>query len=233
MDTRKLSRCTGAAILALAPIGFVVGAWTQPVYDNDAPAASQLAEVAAQPMPPAALRVLVSLLILLMPAAMIFATRLARRGAPRLAAIGGAISFLAWSAGIASIGAVEGLYWYGSRMEDKGTVAAVIDAATGDATFNTLIAIFVLGHLVGMLTLGIGLWRSRAVPAWVGILFALSPILHAVAMNIGTAADTVAYSLLGVAMIGCAVRLVRVPDDEWDLPARQRAVAPARERVAA
>ena len=118
-------------------------------------------------------------------------------------------------------------------MEDKGTVAAVIDAATGDATFNTLIAIFVLGHLVGMLTLGIGLWRSRAVPAWVGILFALSPILHAVAMNIGTAADTVAYSLLGVAMIGCAVRLVRVPDDEWDLPARQRAVAPARERVAA
>ena len=82
VDTRKLSRCTGAAILALAPIGFVVGAWTQPVYDNDAPAASQLAEVAAQPMPPAALRVLVSLLILLMPAAMIFATRLARRARP-------------------------------------------------------------------------------------------------------------------------------------------------------
>ena len=180
MDTRKLSRYTGAAILTLAPIGFVAGAWTEPFYDNDAPAAAQLAEVADQPMPAGALRVLVTLLILLMPVAMIYAMRLARRGAPRLAAIGGAISFLAWSAGIASIGAVESLYWHGSRMADRGAVAAVIDAATGDAVFNTLIAIFVLGHLVGMLTLGIGLWRSRAVPAWVGILFALSPILHAV-----------------------------------------------------
>jgi hypothetical protein len=236
VDTRKLSRYTGAAVLTLAPIGFVAGAWTEPFYDNDAPAAVQLAEVADQPMPASALRVLVTLLILLMPVAMIYAMRLARRGAPRLAAIGGAISFLAWSAGIASIGAVEGLYWHGSRMADRGAVAAVIDAATGDAVFNTLIAIFVLGHLVGMLTLGIGLWRSRAVPAWVGILFALSPILHAVGMNIGTAADTVAYALLGVAMIGCAVRLVRVPDDEWDLPAapaRRRAVAPEPERVAA
>jgi hypothetical protein len=43
----------------------------------------------------------------------------------------------------------------------------------------------------------------------------------------------VAYALLGVAMIGCAVCLVRVPDDEWDLPARRRAAAPERERVAA
>jgi hypothetical protein len=230
VDTRTLSRYTGALVLTLAPLAFIAGYFTEPFYDNDAPAVSQLAEVADQTLPPSALRALVSVTFLLMPVAMIYAMRLARRGAPRLAAIGGAISFMAWSAGVASIGAVEGLYWYGSRMSDREAVAAVIDAATGDASFNTLIGIFVLGHLVGMITLGVALWRSRAVPAWVGILFGLSPVLHAVAMGFGPAADTVAYALLGVSMIACAVRLTRLSDDEWDLPTHRSVTAP--ERVA-
>ncbi|MEV4622594.1 hypothetical protein AB0J74_28270 [Asanoa sp. NPDC049573] len=92
--------------------------------------------------------------------------------------------------------------------------------------------VFVLGHLLGMLVLGIGLWRSRAVPAWVGILFGASPFLHAVAMGVGPAVDAIAYGLLAVATIACAVTLARTPDAEWDLPARTAAKA-VPERVAA
>jgi hypothetical protein len=234
VDPRKITRYAGAACLAIPPLAIAAGTWTVPVYDSDAPTAAQLADVAGQPLPAAALRVAVSLLVLLMPAAMLVAAWLARRGAPRLAAIGGGISFLAWMGGIASIGATEGLYWHGSRLADREAVAEVIGAVSGDATYNSLLAVFVLGHLVGMLVLGIALWRSRAVPAWVGILFAASPILHGVARNVGPTADAVAYGLLGVAMIGCAVSLVRLPDDEWDLPAAPaRAAARTRQRVPA
>ncbi|GIF66169.1 hypothetical protein Ais01nite_42040 [Asanoa ishikariensis] len=232
MDTRRLSRIIGAAVLVLAPLGLVAGTLTEPHFDQDAPAVDQLAEVAEVAVPAAAARTLVALLILLMPIAVLFAARLARRGAPRLAAIGGALSFLAWSAGIASIGGVEAAYWFGSRLQDRATVAALLDSVSADPVYNTQLLVFVLGHLIGMLVLGIGLWRSRAVPAWVGILFGLSPFLHAVAMGMGPAVDAVAYGLLLVATTGCAVALYRTPDAEWDLPART-AVTPAPERVAA
>ncbi|GIF45482.1 hypothetical protein DFJ67_0883 [Asanoa ferruginea] len=232
MDTRALSRFTGAACLVLAPLALVAGTLTEPHFDEDAPAASQLADVATHAIPAAPARTLVWLLILLMPLTVLYAARMARRGAPRLAAVGGALSFLAWSAGIASIGGVEAAYWFGSRMEDRDTVAALLDAVTGDAVYNTLLMVFVLGHLVGMLVLGIGLWRSRAVPAWVGILFGASPFLHAVAMGIGPAVDAIAYGLLSIATVACAVILARTPDAEWDLPARI-AAKPVPERVAA
>ncbi|GAA1877771.1 hypothetical protein [Asanoa iriomotensis] len=232
MDTRRLARLTGAAVLVLAPLGLVAGTLTEPHFDQDAPATEQLAEVAGTAVPAAAARTLVALLILLMPLAVLFAARLARRGAPRLAAIGGALSFLAWSAGIASIGSVEAAYWHGSRLEDRATVAALLDAVSADGVYSTMLLMFVLGHLLGMLLLGIALWRSRAVPVWVGILFGLSPFLHAVAMGMGPAVDAVAYGLLLVATTGCAVVLARTPDAEWDLPATAH-VAPVPERVTA
>ncbi len=232
MDTRRLSRFTGAAALVLAPLALVAGTLTEPQFDEDAPAADQLASVADTAIPGATARTLVALLILLMPLAVLYAARLARRGAPRLAAVGGALAFLAWSAGIASIGGVEAAYWFGSRLEDRDTVAALLDAVTGDAVYSSMLLVFVLGHLIGMLVLGIGLWRSRAVPAWVGILFGLSPFLHAVAMGLGPAVDAIAYGLLLVATTGCAVALLRTPDAEWDLPART-AVGPVPERVPA
>ena len=200
-----------------------MGALTAPLYDNDAPASAQLAEVAGQPLPAGALRVLVFLLFLLMPAAMVFAVRLARRGAPgsprpaaRFRSSPGPRASPTSARSRASTGTAPG-WRTGAPSRPSST------RPPAAPSFNTLIAIFVLGHLVGMLALGIGLWRSRAVPAWVGILCALSPILHGVGMNFGPVADTIAYALLGVAMLACAVRLVRRPGRRvtGDLPARR------------
>lgn len=70
-------------------------------------------------------------------------------------------------------------------------------------------AVFVLGHVAGILLLGIALWRGRVIPTWAALLLAFSQIAHlifAVFVPVHLL-DGLAWGVtaFGFAMVGVAV----------------------------
>jgi hypothetical protein len=216
MDVRTLSRVAGATSLIVGPL--VLAIPVMPTDNTDAPAATQLRDYASHPGAALVSNFFLLALILLVPA-MIYAARLARSGAPKLAFVGGGLAALGWLAGLMSIGAGQIALYQGSKLADQAGAAALIDKMTGDPVFGALVGIFVIGHVLGMIILGAALWRSRAVARWVAALFIAYPILHFAAHQTSSAVDVVAGVILLVSAVAIAVRIARTPNRQWDQPA--------------
>ena len=142
------------------------------------------------------------------------AGRLALRRAPVLATLGTGLTVAAF-VGLA-FGATDGATL---AVASTGGDVAVLESLNAQGPVTAGIILYVLGHITGMVLLGIALWRSRAVPAWVGIALAVSQPLHLVFAVIvpSRVGDTLAWGAAAVAFTYCAVRILRTPDAEWDL----------------
>ena len=79
---------------------------------------------------------------------------------------------------------------------------------------------FLVGHVLGLLLLGMALWRAGSVPRWAAVCLAVSPFLEITggATNV-RALPVVAYLLLMAAFGACAVAILR--------PAASTSAAPA------
>jgi hypothetical protein len=216
MDIRTVSRALGAVALVAGPLALAVPIV---VTDNEQAAAiDQLNDYAAHSGAALVSNLLMIPLMLLVPA-MIYTARLARRRAPTLAFLGGALAALGWTAGLISIGAGQIVLYQGSRLPDRAGAAALIDATTSDPVYGTLVGVFVIGHIAGMIMLGVAVWRSRVVPVWAAACFVAYPIVHFVGSATSPVLDRAANVLLLISGVALAGRLARTPDDEWDLPA--------------
>jgi hypothetical protein len=103
------------------------------------------------------------------------------------------------------------------------------------------VLVFVLGQAIGLVLLGVALWRGRDVPAWVGATLAVSGPAHILlgtaGANLGAAAS---WALTAVGYAGVSIALVRMDNDRFDLPptagegptAGQVAAVPAGPRAA-
>jgi hypothetical protein len=79
--------------------------------------------------------------------------------------------------------------------------------------------LFVFGHLIGTIILGLALWRSHTVPSWASILLAVSQPIHLASVMFGNRPlDLVGWggTALGFAVGGWA--LLRMNNDDFDLP---------------
>jgi hypothetical protein len=84
---------------------------------------------------------------------------------------------------------------------------------------NTLIGVFVAGHLLGTILLGVALWRARIAPTWLAIAFTVSQPIHLTSVLTGIRPiDLVGWGLTGVGFGWAAWRLLRMRDSEFDLP---------------
>lgn len=215
MDIRTVSRAVGAVALVAGPLALAVPIV---VTDNEQGAAiDQLNDYAAHSGAALLSNLLLIPLMLLVPA-MIYAARVARRRSPATAFVGGGLAALGWTAGLISIGAGQIALYQGSQLPDPSGAAALIDAVNTDPVYGTLVGMFVIGHLVGMIVLGIGLWRSRAVPVWAAACFVAYPVLHFVGSATSPVLDRAANVLLLISGLVLAVKVARTPNDEWDLP---------------
>jgi hypothetical protein len=82
----------------------------------------------------------------------------------------------------------------------------------------TLIAglLFILGITIGLLLLGIALWRSRVAPAWMGMALALGGFTHP--FMPGHVAAGVGLVVAAVGFAGASRALLRMRNDDFDLP---------------
>lgn len=79
--------------------------------------------------------------------------------------------------------------------------------------------LFVFGHLVGTVILGLALWRSHAVPTWAALLLGASQPIHLASVLLGSRPlDLVGWggTALGFAAAGWA--LLHMNNDDFDLP---------------
>lgn len=156
--------------------------------------------------------------VLLLVPAFIGAMHVLRNRAPLLGYVGGGLALVGF-AFLTVLIAVEAV---AIEMAALGTstrdMATVLDRSMNqDAVIGVMFAIFVAGHVLGTTLLGIGLFRARLVPVWAAAALTLAGPMHFVAHGIGSRPlDFAAFTLLVAGLATLGVRILRMPDDDWD-----------------
>jgi Domain of unknown function (DUF4386) len=108
----------------------------------------------------------------------------------------------------------------GSHPEvDRATAYALGSGLEMGPVSSVTGTLFVFGHLIGTIILGLALWRSRAVPSWAALLLAVSQPIHLASVLLGNRPlDLIGWggTALGFAAAGWA--LLRMNNDDFDLP---------------
>ena len=83
--------------------------------------------------------------------------------------------------------------------------------------------IFVIGHIVGTVLLGIIIFQAKLAPPWAAAMLTASQPLHFIAIMTGLPwLDVTAWGMTAMGMVFLAARVLRTPKDQWDLPPYDR-----------
>jgi hypothetical protein len=158
----------------------------------------------------------VPFVVLLVPAVYAVAW-VSRRGAPRLATAGAFLSLLGFLAGFGLLGGIT-VPAYVSAVQgvDPTAMGAAQAAAENDPLFLVAGLLFITAVVIGLGLLGAALWRSRAVGAWAGIALMVGGITHPFIP--GNVAQGIGLLVAAVGFAGASVALLRMRNDEFDLP---------------
>jgi hypothetical protein len=208
------------AVVAPLPMLFMGLYYLISPIDGDSSFATTLAAVQADPGRFELMQWLQVPFFLLIPA-MFAAAWVARRGAPRLATVGGLLSVGGMSAGFFLLSGVVGPeYLVVHDGLDAATMEKFGDAMEKQPTEQLGGLLFILAVTFGLLLLGIALWRSRVAPAWMGIALAFGGFTHPFMPGHLAAGAGLIIAALGFA--GASVALLRTPNDAFDLPPLQK-----------
>lgn len=214
-DARRFRRYAGAALLPVPALAIAASLGITPTYAIE-DTASAIEAAAADPAAAAASNWLGLVAVLTLVPAFLVAVRLARRRRPVLAVVTASINTVAYlsTAVIASDVALE----VAGRDEfDPPSMAPFLEAVFTHPTAGVGVGLFVIGHIVGAVLLGVLL--RGIIPTWACVALAVSQPLHFVAFVIlqNRYVDVAAWGLTAVGLAVCAVAVLRTPDDEWDL----------------
>ena len=216
-DTRTFRRIAAAILLPLGPLSVAMLRGVLPYFsasDSKETITQTAAHLGRQD---AVLWLSVVALAALIPSAL-SAGRLAQRRAPILSLLGvgllvPAFAAIFFFAGDPTIRALA------DGTVDTDTATKVLDALSGLAPVNVAGLLFVAGHILGMILLGAALWRAHAVPVWAAITIIVSQPLHLVfTVFVGSQPlDASAWGLTALGFGVAALRVLRTPNDAWDL----------------
>ncbi len=230
VDTRRATRIAAAVLLPLGPACIAVLRFLLPTFDA-APGREAVAAVAAQPGRQDAVVWLGTAGALLLVPAVLWVGRLTRRQAPVLTACAMALLVPGY-VGLAMMIPGDTLLWWGVHEGVPAEQLAVL-STNGHPTVALHLVAFVVGHVVGTVLLGLALLRSGRVPRWAGVAAVVCQPLHFVAfvVLVMPVLDLVAWGLNTAAFAAAGVAILRLTDDEWDLPAQERDASPSDSRV--
>ncbi len=197
-----------ALLLPVGPAAIAVLRLILPYY-TASDSSGMVAAVDADPARQGAVLWLAYVGILTLVPGLVAAAQVCRDAAPRLTT---------WALGLAvpgylSLGMFVGadhLLW-GASHAGVSTADAVAVVDAGHPSIEVAIGVFVLGHVIGTVLLGLAMLRSGRVPAWAGWAIAVSQPLHFVATVVlgSPQVDFVAWSMTAVGMAVVARELLR------------------------
>lgn len=213
-ERRGLDRRALALLMPIGPLAIAIVRGILPYYTADSNTV-MAAKVAAHQGAETAVIWLTFVAMLTLVPGVIALGMLARRHAPRLGTTGLVLAcagFLSlfWSTVAGSDNVALAAARLGMR---PGTTGALLTSMGKIVPIGLAANIFVLGHVLGLMLLGIALWRGRVVPAWAGLLLAASQILHVVFAIIVPvhALDGLAWGLTAVGFAAAALAFAREP----------------------
>jgi hypothetical protein len=156
---------------------------------------------------------------LFLPFAIVGLTRLVRRRAPVLAMLGGSLALVGWALVPALIVLDAMTYEMAQSGANSTQFAALLDHVNGNFAVTLFFIVFLVGHELGTLLLGIGLARTRVVPLWAAVAVMIGIVLHPVSVGLGIRLmDTLAFALIVAGCVAAARAVLITPNDAWDLP---------------
>lgn len=224
-DLRRFWRLLIAALIPLGPLGITVGRAVMPFW-TDMDGRQIIESTIAHPETSAGMAWLGLATYPAMLTGVLALGYVARRQSPVLATLGATLSFLAfanWNAAGNSEASIHAMAAVGIGTDQIVGVTGVllgapIAAVTG---FGWLV-----GHIAGMILAGIALGRSGLVRWWVAIALIVSQPFHFIAAVVipNRWLDvTLGWGLTTFACLMVSLAILRVADDDWDLPPVSRA----------
>jgi hypothetical protein len=206
-DVRRLDRRVAAILMPIGPAAVAILRVRLPADPSAHPGAQRIVVWLG----------LVAVLTLL-PGALA-AIRLLRRYTPRLATGIAALLVPGYLGMTALIAADAGALAAIDLGMPAGGVTALSEAVVAVPTMAILVLVFVVGHILGTLLLGIAALRAGVIPRPVAVALAASQFAHLAAVIGGwPLVDLLAWTTTAVGMAFLARVVLRTPDDEWDLP---------------
>lgn len=207
-SSRPFSIWATALLLPLGPAAVAVLRLVLPYYTAGSPE-EVVGDVGRHPGAQSAVLWLGLVAALTLVPGVIAAAGLCRAAAPRLASWALALAVPGYLA-LAFMLATDHVLWSAQEAGLSASQSAALLSAA-HPTIGIAMGVFVIGHVVGTVLLGIALVRSGRVPAWAGWVVAVSQPLHFVATVIlgSPEVDLVAWSLTAVGMAMVARELLR------------------------
>jgi hypothetical protein len=215
------ARLVAATSLVATALLSVVSVLLQPEFTADP--AERLAAIDAAGTPGTVSLLAFVLAQLPFLVAVVAVALLARAGAPRLSAAGGALAVIG-GFGHAVFGGV-GLTYLAMATDttDRAPLAEVVTRVeSGPAV--VFMASGMLGTVIGLVLLGIALFRARVTPRWIPVALWAFLVTEFVLSNVTAWAAPAAGALYLAALTGIAVQLVRGDDSRHG---RARELTPA------
>ncbi len=212
LATRPVTRWPVALLLPIGPAAIAVLRLVMP-YSTTDDSATVVAKVAADPDTQSLVVWLGFLGVLTLVPAVLGVARLTRQATPRLTAVAVLLLVPAYLS-LGLIVATDAGVLFGVRQHLDVAVTAGIYDGTHPA-MGVAEAVFVAGHVLGTVLLGIALWQSRAVPRWAAVVTIIAQPLHFVAAVVlaNHPLDFVAWGLNAVGFAAAAVALLRTRAD--------------------
>ncbi len=174
----RATRLPGLVLLAAAgPLAITVLRGILPYSTSDDPL-TIVGRVGAAPGLQSAVLWLTYLALLTLPLGVLIVGRAAAAARPVLGRIAGVLAWLGFTSLFWTV-AIDQLALAGSATgTPPTTVAALIDTVNAEPTVAVATLVFVAGHILGTVLLGVALWR--VLPRWVAAALIVSQPLHLV-----------------------------------------------------
>ena len=215
-DVRTFQRYAAAVLLPIPPTCVAIGRLFQ---TDDSDTRWTLDLIAANPDRQFTFALLGFISLACVIPAFLAAGRLSRRRRPVLTTVALAVNLMGFI-GAFSLFAIDNLYLIGASLpvEQRDVGAIVIDEmwSTGISGFST--NLFVLGHFLGTILMGFALRGSIPAVGWLAMLLTTPVHFLAFVFLQLPALDMAAWLLMTLAFAYCAIKIIKTPNDEWDLP---------------
>jgi hypothetical protein len=222
-DMRTFQRYAAAVLLPIPPTCVAIGRLFQ---TDDSDTRRTLDLIAANPDRQFTFALLGFISLACVIPAFLAAGRLSRRRRPVLTTVALAVNLMGFIGGFALF-AIDNLYLIGAALpvEQRDVGAIVIDEMWSAGIPGFSANLFVLGHFLGTILMGLALRGSIPTVGWLAMLLTTPVHFLAFVFLQMPAVDMAAWLLMTLAFVYCAVKVVKTPNDEWDLPPIGKTVA--------
>lgn len=216
MRNGNTARKIAGVCLIVAPLALTAATALAPWFVADT--GDLLAALAANESALLAADLLVVAAVVLLIPASLGVLHVLRNQTPRLAPVAVAMFLVGWLFVLGPVMLDRVQLQLATSGLPRDEAVAVVGRLEADAGISVIFGVFIIGHTLGAILLGVALGRTRFIPLWAAASLVIAAVLHPIArVGLGSKwLDVVAFGLLALGLGVTGVRVLRMTDDEWE-----------------